>query len=284
MRGCQTVQCLVPKFEKWEPALDDHDFERNSKYFLSGIATRACSRVEGFPANPVRHEIEEIEARCPAIDEFDVGVDHVPFHPGCFGTWAQLAKLWLGSVVVDNLVKFFGDTKAQSIQPLSRHFRLLSRNNWVHTLGDEWVAANPFYVPRLRDFLADAMNVPSSFTTHDSAFSNSSISSTSSDVFACSSADLRFLILQHLVASEMASLRQASRTFYHLPASFWYRLIRQEKPWLWEIWGNDAPDNEISGYYTDASYDIPASIIMVTSHALNVQEHLEQWTYPKSPR
>ncbi|CEL00786.1 hypothetical protein ASPCAL00382 [Aspergillus calidoustus] len=241
MRGCQTVQCLVPKVDDWEPAVDDHDFEKDSKYFLSGIATRACSRVEAISANPVRHEIDEIEARCPVIDEFDVDYDHLPFHPWCFGTWIQLTKLRLGAVVVDGLVEFFRDLNAQSIQPLCHHFRVLSCNTYAHNPGDEYLAANPFYVPRLRDFLVEAMNVSSLFTPHDSPFCNSAISSTSSDVFACLSADLRLLILQHLAASEIASLRQASRTFYHLPVSLWYRLLREEMPWLWELWTDDAP-------------------------------------------
>ncbi|KAL2787520.1 hypothetical protein BJX66DRAFT_283335 [Aspergillus keveii] len=89
MRGCQTVQCLVPKPEGWVPASDDQPFEKDSKSFLSGISTRSNTRVGTYFANPVRHGIEEIGYLCPAIDDFDVDEDHLPFHPWCFGTWIK---------------------------------------------------------------------------------------------------------------------------------------------------------------------------------------------------
>lgn len=55
MRNCHTVQCLLLKPAVWEPATDDLDFERNSQYFLSGVAeTMPTSFLDLDPA-PVRH-------------------------------------------------------------------------------------------------------------------------------------------------------------------------------------------------------------------------------------
>ncbi|KAL3445136.1 hypothetical protein BJX65DRAFT_297232 [Aspergillus insuetus] len=283
MRGCQTIQCLVPKSEDWEPASDDQDFERDSEFFLSGIATRACSRVEPFFANPVRHGVEEIVAGCPALDTFDADEDHLPFHPWCFGTWIKLTKLHLGFVRSPSF-----SANLVPLPPLDR--------SWVHNPGDEWLAANPFYAPQLRGFLEEARNVSPSFTPHDSAFCSSAISCSSPDVFACLSADLRLLILLHLATPDIASIRQASRTFYHLPVSLWYRLLRQEMPWLWEIWTDEPPyfwatvteqdllEHESEGFDVYSPFPYGSEGHLVVSHTINVEKHLEPWTYPKPPR
>jgi hypothetical protein len=51
------------------------------------------------------------------------------------------------------------------------------------------------------------MDMPSSFTPHDSAFQNTSTSSHSPDIFARLPMDLRHLVLQHLTSRDIASLR-----------------------------------------------------------------------------
>jgi len=37
MKGCRAVQCLLVKKDDWEPEIDDQDFERDSKVFLTGL-------------------------------------------------------------------------------------------------------------------------------------------------------------------------------------------------------------------------------------------------------
>jgi hypothetical protein len=44
------------------------------------------------------------------------------------------------------------------------------------------------------------------------------------------------MITGFLVSIHITSLRAASRAFTHFPNSVWYRLIREEMPWLWEAW------------------------------------------------
>ncbi|KAL2847874.1 hypothetical protein BJY01DRAFT_246639 [Aspergillus pseudoustus] len=105
MQGCTTVQCLVPKPKAWEPAPDDQELERDSKYFLSGICSGVSYRIGGY-------------------------------------------------VPVDDLANFFRHTNARAFLPIRRNFRLLDRD-WVHSPGEEWLAANPFYISRLGEFLED---------------------------------------------------------------------------------------------------------------------------------
>ena len=68
MRTCNTVQCLIEKarqmrdwLPEWALELEDEDFERESKYFLSGLGDRIGSwEDEGF-CSPRRHNVGELD-------------------------------------------------------------------------------------------------------------------------------------------------------------------------------------------------------------------------------
>lgn len=63
MRGCEVVQCILPKDHKWRPRQDDVDFEHHAQYFLTGISDRMAG--DGYPilAAPVRHGADHINAQ-----------------------------------------------------------------------------------------------------------------------------------------------------------------------------------------------------------------------------
>lgn len=57
MSGCNIAQCLVPKsyrnyddlyVPRWEPESDDQNFERQGKFFLSGLSDNMRSRDSGW--------------------------------------------------------------------------------------------------------------------------------------------------------------------------------------------------------------------------------------------
>jgi hypothetical protein len=210
----------------------------------------------------------------------------------------RLTHLQLGYVPVDDLIKFFSSRETQLFQLIEDHFLGLNIK-WVHKRGEEWMAANPFYVPQLRPFVEEAMDMSPSFTPHDGAFRMLTTAPTQPDVFARLPSDIRNLVLQYLPAHDIASLRGASRTFHQLPVSLWYRLIREEMPWLWEVWSTDPPyfwatvteqelqDHEKEGTWVDdwqfsELYERPTRLVL--SHTIDVQKHVETWTLPQPQR
>ena len=67
MKGCWTVQWLVPKDVDWMPESDDEDFETDGKAFLTGIGDGRRPRAPLENSYPVRHGIAGIElyVKCP---------------------------------------------------------------------------------------------------------------------------------------------------------------------------------------------------------------------------
>jgi len=54
MKGCRAVQCLLMKKPDWKPELDDQDFERNSKVFLTGVGDGSPD-MSAISLSPQRH-------------------------------------------------------------------------------------------------------------------------------------------------------------------------------------------------------------------------------------
>ncbi|KAE8327871.1 hypothetical protein BDV39DRAFT_204587 [Aspergillus sergii] len=101
--------------------------------------------------------------------------------------------------------------------------------------------------------------------------------------------EIRNMILSYLNSQDIATLRLVSRTFYQLPVFLWYRLLKEEMPWLWEIWSDEHPyfwatmtaeDIKNNG---NTVVDPHTSRPTIVSHIIDVQEHLSQWTLPKPP-
>ncbi|KAK1149618.1 hypothetical protein N8T08_005167 [Aspergillus melleus] len=277
MRYCQTAQGLALKQDGWQPQLDDHPVELQSKYFLTGL-------VDGMP------DIEIGLTGC-----YDEEYNHPSFHPSCFAIFMKLSRLRFGHVEIDGLMDYFAFIGGQGHEPAEELMDPDAAKSidqwWNHIPGAEWLAVNPLYVPRLREIFKQAMDTEPTFSQQDSVFKAPSLpgssSDNTSDPFSRLPPELRTMILGGLDAKDIASLRLASRTFYDLPASLFHKLIKEEMPWLWEIWDNEPP------YFwaTVTELDIRASGIMERSddgdraigHNIDVQEHLRQWTLPIPP-
>ncbi|KAE8336174.1 hypothetical protein BDV24DRAFT_155397 [Aspergillus arachidicola] len=158
--------------------------------------------------------------------------------------------------------------------------------NWVHVSGDEWLAANPFYVPKLREILGRAMDTGPSFIPQDGAFEPLiSLAKNTSDPFAQLPQEILDMIIDNLSTKDIISLRLVSRKFYQLHVSLWHRLIQEDMPWLWEVWSNEKPyfwatvtQGDIKQNKGETRIEFGEEKIM--THTINVDEHLAKWTMP----
>lgn len=162
---------------------------------------------------------------------------------------------------------------------------------WIHLSGHEWLAANPFYVPLLRDLLERAMNTETSSLYISHSTTDHAITP---DPFSCFPTEIKYLILENLNAKDIATLQLASRAFRQLPVSIWYQQIRKDMPWLWEIWDDDAPyfwatvtpediwNNRLPSR-RDSNLPTSMGSSDIEGHTINISEHLSKWTYPKPP-
>ncbi|KAE8391442.1 hypothetical protein BDV23DRAFT_171624 [Aspergillus alliaceus] len=302
MRGCQTFQSLLPKPNSYVQDPDDLDIEVQSNFILSGV-------TDGMPdphpsgvstwGVPERHGVPIRAISDPFVDSYEVSNSAFPFHPWCFGIYMKLSRLRLGHVELDRLPTFF-----QNINHYSRTFydcpdpavTRARRSQWWYHPGAEWLAVNPYYVPKLRDLVHKAMNTDPSFDLQTGVFNALTNSAhtvagqpVASDIFARLPQEIRDMIVNHLYSHDIAALRLASRAFYQLPVFLWHRLLREEMPWLWEIWTDEPPyfwatvtaDDIERNKHEIHTPGMPRPIIV--SHTINVQEHLSKWTIPKPP-
>lgn len=105
---------------------------------------------------------------------------------------------------------------------------------WQHRAGDKFLAANPLQIPAL-SVLFEATNRPQgSFNARSSPFTACSTAlSHKGDLFVTLPEELRNIVLSQLGSKDIANLRLASRTFYHLPITLWHDLMMKELPWIW---------------------------------------------------
>ena len=204
----------------------------------------------------------------------------------------KLCRLRLGHVDLDHLMALYKVDDNTPVDDDSEPDMLGARKTWIHNPGDEWLAANPFYVPQLRDLLERAMNTEpcSLYTSHSST--NHTIRP---DPFSCFPTEIKHLILENLNAKEIVTLQLASRSFRQLPVSIWYQQIRKNMPWLWEIWSDEKPyfwatvtlediwNNRLSRSPGDSDLSNTMISSDIDGHTINIPEHLSQWTYPKPP-
>jgi hypothetical protein len=60
MRGCHTVQCILPKKQERKHRVDGLEFERESQYILTGVADHMPSSGSDLRFAPVRYGIDNI--------------------------------------------------------------------------------------------------------------------------------------------------------------------------------------------------------------------------------
>lgn len=221
-----------------------------------------------------------------------------PFHPWCFGVYTQLSKRQRGKVRLNKLAAFFENPSWEwdffcddtGIPEGS------DADDWCHNAGDEWLAANPYHVPKLRDLLTEASTTGPSFKPQAGAFDSPIVRrDTSRDIFARLAQDIHIEVLRHLDSTDIANLRLASRTFSQLPISLWYRLLMDEMPWLWELWTSDMPyfwatvtEKDILAHKVvdtaPPSHIYHSERIVVIGHRIDVADRQAKWAIPKPPR
>jgi hypothetical protein len=103
-------------------------------------------------------------------------------------------------------------------------------------LGDEYLAANPCFIPGFEDLLHSSQDRNSS----DSEPTSTTISTEASnkDPFLKLPTEIRHSILVQLNFRDLANLRLTSRVFLQLPNHVLYDLTIRHTPWLYEAWSS----------------------------------------------
>lgn len=182
----------------------------------------------------------------------------MPFHTACFDIFMRLSRLRFGHIDINGLMSWYnleGEWLSVGTFPHDPNVRRSASQWWEHKTGLEYLATNPIFIPRLGPSLRSAIQDSPSFNTRAGAFSlpefpsiyrSSSNSRTTSseasqDFFQALPVELRMEVIGYLGSKEIANLRLATRAFRQLPIYLWHRLLREEMPWLWEVWSNDVP-------------------------------------------
>jgi hypothetical protein len=240
MRLCTTVQCIVLKdkeahdaMPEWSPESDDEDFERDSKYFLSGLGDRCGSWEDDTSVEPQRHHFNDINPM--SIDGFEMG--DLAFHPHCFEMYKRVSTLRLGKADIAKWADWWGRDGSDHDLPSHPSADAARDQWWNHNGDDEWLAANPLEIPALTAIF-EAARRPH-FNARNSPFGTEATTYTdSNDIFGKLPSELRDMVLSSLGSKDIASLRLASRSFRHIPTTLWHDLIKKEMPWIWEAWSD----------------------------------------------
>ncbi|KAE8356231.1 hypothetical protein BDV28DRAFT_127619 [Aspergillus coremiiformis] len=260
MRGCRTAQCLIHKstIGTWAPDGLDQDWELSGDYFLSGLCDGMPSRDVGSPTVfPARGGVARPRAENIVFDPEGDPNDHaMPFHPWCFDIYSRLAKCHFDHLNLKGLINWRNtESSFEKFHQFPRVGDVLGAQEqfWLHEPGNEYLAANPLHIPKLPPLLLAAVKEDESFTPHNGAFDRSqsrerdamsrSPMEYSTDPLLSLPQELRLMIINSLGSRDIANLRLASRAFQQLPICLWYRLIREEMPWLWEAWDESECDH-----------------------------------------
>ncbi|PYI32272.1 hypothetical protein BP00DRAFT_394798 [Aspergillus indologenus CBS 114.80] len=248
MRGCRTAQFLVHKSqaqETWKPDGLHEDWEPAEEWFLSGVCDGMRSRDCGYPdVWPARGGVETVAADNVSFVPMGPHELAMPFHPWCFDIFARQSKQHFNKINIDGLIKWRNsECSYEAFHEFPRAGDVLESQEqwWDHKPGCEYLAANPLYVPGLPALLAEATKQETD-TTDSNDKEQSPSPALAVDRLSSLPLDLRLHIIGFLDAADITCLRAASRVFTHLPNGVWYRLVREEMPWLWEAWD----DSEIT--------------------------------------
>lgn len=177
MLFANTLQCLIQKIDagregmdddvspqKWEPDPDDEPWEDEAAWFLSGVSDFMPSRDMDDPrVFPQRHGRHSINAEnvCwgPDMNNDDPRYA-MPFHPACFEIYKRAAIGKYGVFNVDLLGSWWR-LKSRYDEfhhtfPRSEAVREGMEQSWKHTPGHEYLAADPLFLPGLRDAINSA--------------------------------------------------------------------------------------------------------------------------------
>ena len=238
MKGCTTVQFLVPKTASWRPEEDDEDFERCGDFHLSGLTDHLRRRDARLGSVfPPRHGCRAPEAENCLWWPGQAGAAAMPFHPYCLEVYKRASLRRWGAVDMKALMAWFrlDGNPLHFMEEFPRHEAVHRgrQKQWRHIAGDEWLAANPCFVPDLEPILSSVQ------TRCSAGLGMQSVEHAEprvADCFVPMPAELRMGILSHLSGRDVASTCLASGAFRRLPQSFFRKLLLRDMPWLWEAW------------------------------------------------
>lgn len=198
----------------------------------------------------------------------------MPFHLWCFDIYCRLTKREFNQLNLPGLMKWRNaEFSYEEFHKLPRVSDVTDAQKefWVHTAGHEYLVANPLYIPKLPNILLSTIKEDENFSPHNGAFDLSQVTERhamsvvpaqdSTDPFLSWPYDIRLMMVGFLGSRDIVSLRLASRVFRQLPVSLWYRLVREELPWLWEAWDENECDHTPSIWTTITANDIKDTLI-----------------------
>lgn len=268
MKGCTTLQCLVRKTPEWTSEPDDQEFEQSGEYYLSGLSGQMPSRDIGGPRmTPPRHGAKDLY---PEVNESG---KPMPFHPTCFEIFTRACRLRADSV---DIIDLMGWRDLESSWETDRSFphheavNQSSEQEWQHRRGDEWLAANPVLVPGLTALLRLAVSRNKLSCTDDAHERPSS-----EDPFSKLPREIADAVLELVNPVDVAALRLAGLARF-LVIENWYSQLREEMPWLWEVWDTTLPSfwatTTVSALAAEIKYKEEAEEQRVAAKAIIHQE------------
>jgi hypothetical protein len=148
-----------------------------------------------------------------------------------------------GKVDVDGFVSFREHTAGPDVVdlPLRHHpaVKAVQGQFWGYHEGNEWLVANPIFVPALRRIVRAALDAGPDFDVECSPFAPWMTPDVGKDDFSRLPREIINEILGYLAPRDIATLRLASRAFTHLPISLWRKFPTNEMPWMYEAWSRD---------------------------------------------
>ncbi|CAM1502624.1 Fc.00g074000.m01.CDS01 [Cosmosporella sp. VM-42] len=242
MRGCNTLQCLLRKTDgkPWSPLSDDEEYEASGSFFLTGLSDHSPSTDTDYPSMfPIRHGVEYPAATNHLYDADD---EAMPFHPACLEIFKRASLLRHGEIDIEGLGQWWvAVSTSHDFWEFPRDQAIENGREqwWQHNQGDEWLAANPCFVPGLESLLS-SVRYPTCLDPRDRelAVLATHIDAATPDSFECLPNELRTMIMLNLSFKDVANLRLASRAFRQIPQSLIYNLTLCETPWLYEAWSS----------------------------------------------
>ncbi|EGX90037.1 hypothetical protein CCM_06457 [Cordyceps militaris CM01] len=249
LRGCNTFQLLCPKPSDWQPEEGDDEFELDDQCssYLSGLRDHLDTTTNAVTIfAPMRHTQEQFKVYNWVSSASDRRLAAVPFHPACFEVFKRASIKRCNTVDVEGLVGWYRVESTyhytDKIFPHEDAVRRATREQvWDHVAGDEWIAANPCFVPALREEMQQLAT--------DEAFA----------VPPSGEADIDGI--SHMNLSSQAST--------NLPQSLYFGHVSHEMPWIWEAWCA----RPYAGWVTRSQSDIAPDALAVSHH----REYLNNW-------
>ncbi|KAF5594366.1 uncharacterized protein FSUBG_9468 [Fusarium subglutinans] len=228
--------------DDWQPERDDQDFETSGNFFLSGLSDDMPSRDMGWPSvSPSRHGMSDVSAENIIWDPEGADESCMPFHPACFEIFKRASLHRYGTVDIECLMKWWRlEPTYEDLHGFPRHpaVKKAQEQWWSHERGDEFLVANPCFVPGLDDLLQSTRVEHTLGNESSLPGTTISMEPAPSDPFSKLPSEIIREILIHLSFKDLANLRLTSRVFLHLPNTVLYEVTVRETPWLYEAWSS----------------------------------------------